>query len=62
MENKWETTKVKSGEEDKYLKDGWEPFGVTVHHGSYRFLNTTEMKMESQLTNTDYIHLRRARK
>ncbi len=62
VEVKWETVKVRSGEEGEYLKAGWEPFGVTAHHGSYRFLNTTENKMETQLTNTDYIHLRRAMK
>lgn len=56
---KWETIQVRSGEEEGYLREGWEPFGVITHHGSYRFLNTSERRMQTELTNTDYIHLRR---
>jgi len=55
----WEIIQVRSGEEGRYLQEGYEPFGVTVHHGSYQFLNTSLNRMETQLINTNYIHLRK---
>ena len=56
---KWETAVVRSGEEHGYLKDGWEPFGISPHDESYYFLNTTSGHREREGRTTDYIHLRR---
>lgn len=58
----WEIKKVRHGEEDSLLKEGWEPFGVGTEHGSYQYLDTTSNKNRTQLTNTTYIFLRKKRK
>ena len=55
----WEIVVVKYGMEERYLKEGWEPFSVSPHDTSYQFLNTTSQRYETQHEATDYIYLRR---
>ncbi|KKK65264.1 hypothetical protein LCGC14_2975890 [marine sediment metagenome] len=55
----WDIKTVRSGEEGKLLEQGYEPFGVSPHDTSYRFLNTTAGEMELQHQTTDYIYLRK---
>lgn len=56
---KWEIISVRSGEEKKYLEDGYEPFGVSPHDTSYMFTNTNNNEREIQHRTTDYIYLRK---
>ena len=55
----WETKKVREGEEQELLKEGWEPFGVSNAHGSYPYIDTSVKKERTQLTTTTFIHLRK---
>lgn len=56
---KYEIKYVRQGEEKELLTQGWEPFGVSPHNTSYRFLDTTSGKQETHYQTTDYIYLRK---
>ncbi len=56
---KYKIVTVRQGEENKYLERGYEPFGVSPHDTSYRFLNTSLGKYETHHKTTDYIYLRK---
>ena len=55
----WETISVRQGEEQKYLEQGWEPFGVSPHDESYEFYATNQKRFTTKHRTVDYIHLRR---
>ena len=55
----WETISVRSGQEQKYLEQGWEPFGVSGHDESYEFYATNQKRFTTEHKTVDYIHLRR---
>ena len=56
---KYNVIRVRYGEHQKYLDDGYEPFGVTSENTSYNFMNTSIGKRETEYQSTDYIYLRR---
>jgi hypothetical protein len=56
---KYEIVRVRYGEQQKYLDDGCEPFGVVALDTSYDFINTTINQRQTQHQSTEYIYLRR---
>jgi len=56
---KWNIEKVRSGESEELLKQGYEPFGVVSHDTSYLYQNTTNNQRELHRQATDYIYLRK---
>ena len=58
----YEIVRVRYGEHQKYLDEGYEPFGVTSMDTSYNFMNTSIGKRETCHRSTDYIYLRKEAK
>lgn len=52
---KYNIKKVREGEEQKYLDEGWEPFAVVAVNSSYECNNGKNVVYQS----TVYIYLRR---
>jgi hypothetical protein len=50
---------VRLGNEEKYLEEGWEPFGVSPHDESYEFYATNQKRFVTEHRTVDYIHLRK---
>ena len=56
---KYDVRRVRVGEEQQLLDQGYEPFAVSPQDTSYRFLNPTSWRSETQHQTTDYIYLRK---
>ena len=58
---KYNVVKAREGEYQKYLDDGYEPFGAIAEDSSYYFTNTTNNRREMHPQTTVYLFLRKIR-
>jgi len=55
----YDVQRVRFGEHQALIDEGYEPFGVSAHDTSYGFYNTTLRKQDVVNQTTDYIFLRK---